>query len=116
MRVRPAADPLVAVASKSHDTPQTETYLKLCGVVERVSIGSSLKFCLLADGQADLYPRPAPTSEWDTAAGQAVLEAAGGAVYDLDGAPFRYSKPNFFNPGFLAVAAPRDLPPLSTAG
>ena len=83
--------------------------------MERTSIGSSLKFCLLAAGLADVYPRPAPTCEWDTAAGHAVLSAAGGAVYDLDGAPFLYGKPRFFNRGFLAVGALRDLPPLSSA-
>jgi 3'(2'), 5'-bisphosphate nucleotidase len=114
LHVRPPADPPVAVASKSHDTPQTEAYLTLCRCGKRVSIGSSLKFCLLADGEADFYPRPAPTYEWDTAAGQAVLDAAGGAVYDLDGAPFRYGKPNFFNPGFLAVGGLRGLPALAS--
>ncbi|HJT07754.1 MAG TPA: inositol monophosphatase family protein, partial [Stellaceae bacterium] len=62
----------------------------------------SLKFCLLAAGEADLYPRFGPTAEWDTAAGQAVLEAAGGAVATLDGAPLRYGKPGFRNPDFIA--------------
>ncbi|MHB8284475.1 MAG: 3'(2'),5'-bisphosphate nucleotidase CysQ [Caulobacteraceae bacterium] len=114
LKVRTPADPPVAVASKSHDTPQTEAYLTLCKCGKRVSIGSSLKFCLLADGEADFYPRPAPTYEWDTAAGQAVLDAAGGAVYDLEGAPFRYGKPNFYNPGFLAVGGLRDLPTLGS--
>ena len=115
IRVRKAATPPVAVASRSHDTPQTEAYLAQLGVMERSSIGSSLKFCLLAAGLADVYPRPAPTCEWDTAAGEAVLRAAGGAVFDLDGAPFRYGKPGFFNPGFLAVGSLRDLPPLGLA-
>jgi 3'(2'), 5'-bisphosphate nucleotidase len=114
LHVRAPANPPVAVASKSHDTPQTEAYLTLCKCGKRVSIGSSLKFCLLADGEADFYPRPAPTYEWDTAAGQAVLDAAGGAVYDLEGAPFRYGKPNFFNPGFLAVGGLRGLPALAS--
>jgi 3'(2'), 5'-bisphosphate nucleotidase len=112
LAVRPPGERLIAVASKSHDTPQTEAYLKACGVDERVSIGSSLKFCLLAAGEADLYPRPAPTCEWDTAAGHAVLLAAGGAVYDLSGAPLPYGKPKFFNPGFLALGGVRGLPPL----
>ena len=110
--VQAARTPPIAVASRSHDTPQTEAYLRRLGVVERTSIGSSLKFCLLAAGAADIYPRPAPTCEWDTAAGHAVLSAAGGAVYDLDGAPFRYGKPRFSNPGFLAVGALRGLPAL----
>jgi 3'(2'), 5'-bisphosphate nucleotidase len=112
LRVKPPGDRLTAVASKSHDTPQTEAYLKANGVAERVSIGSSLKFCLVAAGEADLYPRPAPTCEWDTAAGHAVLLAAGGVVYDLSGAPLPYGKPKFFNPGFLALGGVRGLPPL----
>jgi 3'(2'), 5'-bisphosphate nucleotidase len=111
LSVRPLGERLVAVASKSHDTPATEAYLKACGVAERVSIGSSLKFCLVAAGEADLYPRPAPTSEWDTAAGHAVLAAAGGRVFGPDGGPLRYGKPRFFNPGFVATAA-FDPPPL----
>ena len=110
--VRTPASPPVAVASKSHDTPATEAYLQACGVTTRTSIGSSLKFCLVAMGEADLYPRPAPTNEWDTAAGHAVLAAAGGRVFDIQGAPFRYGKPRFFNPGFVAVG-PYDPPPIA---
>jgi 3'(2'), 5'-bisphosphate nucleotidase len=113
LRVKPPGETLIAVASKSHDTPATEAYLKACGVAERVSIGSSLKFCLLAAGQADLYPRPAPTHEWDTAAGHAVLLAAGGVVYDLAGGSLRYGKEKFFNPGFLALGGVRGLRALS---
>jgi len=105
IRIRPLGERLVAVASKSHDTPQTEAYLKSCQVAERVSIGSSLKFVLVASGQADVYPRPAPTMEWDTAAGHAVLLAAGGRVFDLDGEPLGYGKPRFFNPGFVATGS-----------
>ncbi|HTI67158.1 MAG TPA: 3'(2'),5'-bisphosphate nucleotidase CysQ [Caulobacteraceae bacterium] len=112
LKVRAVGERLTAVASKSHDTPATEAYLRACGVAERVSIGSSLKFCLLAGGEADLYPRPAPTSEWDTAAGHAVLLAAGGRVFDLHGAPLAYGKPRFFNPGFVAVG-PFDPPVLA---
>ena len=92
-----------AVASKSHATPETETYLQHCGAGERVSIGSSLKFLLVADGRADLYPRAGPTMEWDTAAADAVLRAAGGMTYDLDGEPLAYGKPHYFNPGFVAT-------------
>ena len=66
------------------------------------SIGSSLKFCLVAAGEADIYPRIGTTMEWDTAAGQAVLVAAGGRVTDLAGAPFRYGKPGFRNGNFVA--------------
>jgi len=69
-----------------------------------VSIGSSLKFCIVAEGKADIYPRLSPTSEWDTAAGHAVLLAAGGRVDGLDGAPLQYGKKAFLNLGFCATA------------
>jgi 3'(2'), 5'-bisphosphate nucleotidase len=105
MQVRPPGQTLTAVASKSHNTPETEAYLAACQVADRVSIGSSLKFCLVAAGEADLYPRPSPTCEWDTAAGHAVLLAAGGRVFDIHGAPLAYAKPRFFNPGFVATGA-----------
>lgn len=101
--VRKPAVPLCAVASKSHNTPETEAWLTAAGVGSRVSIGSSLKFVLVAGGEADVYPRPAPTMEWDTAAGDAVLRAAGGRVFDPDGGPLMYGKPRFFNPGFIAT-------------
>jgi 3'(2'), 5'-bisphosphate nucleotidase len=71
-------------------------------VAERKQAGSSLKFCLIAEGLADIYPRFGPTNEWDTAAGQAVLEAAGGEVVTTDGAPLGYGKPGFRNPHFIA--------------
>ena len=100
--VRPCGGRPKAVASKSHPHPATEAYLAACGSEERVSVGSSLKFVLVAEGTADLYPRPSPTMEWDTAAGHAVLAAAGGRVFDLDGKPLTYGKPRFFNPGFVA--------------
>lgn len=89
---RPDASGLVAVASRSHLTPETEALLARFPVRDRRNAGSSLKFCLLARGAADLYPRLGPTMEWDIAAGHAVLEAAGGLVVDLDGAPLRYGK------------------------
>jgi 3'(2'), 5'-bisphosphate nucleotidase len=111
INVRTPAGAPVAVASKSHDVPATEAYLAACGVMERVSVGSSLKFCLLAAGEADLYPRPSPTSEWDTAAGHAVLAAAGGRVFAPEGAPLRYGKPRFLNTGFVATG-PFDAPPI----
>jgi 3'(2'), 5'-bisphosphate nucleotidase len=83
-----------------------------------VSIGSSLKFVLVASGAADVYPRPAPTMEWDTAAGDAVLRAAGGRVFDLDGEPLLYGKERYFNPGFVATGAyqPARLRPFVTGG
>jgi 3'(2'), 5'-bisphosphate nucleotidase len=74
-----------------------------------VAVGSSLKFGLIADGQADVYPRLGRTMEWDTAAGHAVLLAAGGEVTDLAGLPLRYGKPGFENPHFVAWGAARPL-------
>jgi 3'(2'), 5'-bisphosphate nucleotidase len=103
--VRKPMQPPCAVASKSHNTPETEAWLADAGVNDRVSIGSSLKFVLVASGDADVYPRPAPTMEWDTAAGDAVLRAAGGRVLDLDGRPLAYGKERFFNPGFVATGS-----------
>ncbi|MGE0847859.1 MAG: 3'(2'),5'-bisphosphate nucleotidase CysQ [Flavobacteriaceae bacterium] len=102
--VRPCPASPVAVASRSHRDPQTDAFLAERGVTEVTSIGSSLKFCLLAEGTADLYPRFGPTMEWDTAAGHAVLNAAGGRVTGLDGGPFLYGKKEagFRNPGFIA--------------
>jgi 3'(2'), 5'-bisphosphate nucleotidase len=103
-RARPASG-VVAVASRSHSDPQTEAFLDQMGVAERISAGSSLKFCLVAEGRADVYPRFGPTMEWDTAAGHAVLRAAGGQVTTRDGAPFTYRKPGFRNPEFIARGA-----------
>jgi 3'(2'), 5'-bisphosphate nucleotidase len=99
-RLAPAG--ITAVASRSHRTPETDAFLANYNVVEFRSIGSSLKFCLVATGEADLYPRIGPTMEWDTAAGHAVLRAAGGRVTGLAGEPFRYGKPGFRNGNFLA--------------
>ena len=114
--VRQPATPLCAVASKSHNTPETEAWLAAARIGSRVSIGSSLKFVLVASGEADVYPRPAPTMEWDTAAGDAVLRAAGGRVFDLDGRPLGYGKERFFNPGFIATGPyePAALRPFMT--
>ena len=103
-RPRPASG-AVAVASRSHSDAETEAFLDREGVAERISAGSSLKFCLIAEGRADLYPRFGTTMEWDTAAGHAVLVAAGGRVTTRDGAPFLYRKPAFRNPGFIARGA-----------
>jgi len=103
IRARPVpAAGLTAVASRSHRTPETDTFLSNYPVAEFRSIGSSLKFCLVATGEADLYPRLGPTMEWDTAAGHAVLSAAGGTVTTLEGEPFRYGKPGFRNGNFVA--------------
>jgi 3'(2'), 5'-bisphosphate nucleotidase len=111
LHVRSPQDPPVALASKSHDVPETEAYLKAVGAGGRISIGSSLKFCLLARGEADIYPRPSPTMEWDTAAGHAILLAAGGAAFAPEGGPLLYGKADYFNPGFLAVGA-MQAPPI----
>jgi 3'(2'), 5'-bisphosphate nucleotidase len=93
---------LVAVASRSHRDAETEAFLDQAGVGKCISAGSSLKFCLVAEGKADLYPRFGRTMEWDVAAGHAVLAAAGGRVTTRDGAPFLYRKPGFENPAFIA--------------
>jgi 3'(2'),5'-bisphosphate nucleotidase len=95
------------VASRSHGHEALEKLCQTLDVESDVSVGSSLKFCLLARGDAQLYPRFTPTCERDTAAGQAVLEAAGGAVVTLDGAPMRYGKHelSFLNPYFVAAAS-----------
>lgn len=99
----PAGRP-TAVASKSHFSQPTADYLAAVDADDDyVGVGSSLKFCIVAEGKADIYPRLAPTSEWDTAAGHAVLLAAGGRVDGLDGAPLQYGKPKFLNLGFCAT-------------
>ena len=93
MRTRPYPDAgLVAVASRSHLDDRTKAFLDRLSLTDRRSAGSSLKFCLVAAGEADVYPRFGPTMEWDTAAGDAVLRAAGGTVVDEHGAVFRYGK------------------------
>ena len=104
IRTRERGAELAAVASKSYFTQATADYLEQAvGACSHVSIGSSLKFCLVAEGVADIYPRLAPTSEWDTAAGHAVLLAAGGLVDGPDGGPLRYGKKAFLNRGFVAT-------------
>jgi 3'(2'), 5'-bisphosphate nucleotidase len=100
---RPCGAAPVAVASKSHFSQPTADYLEIVGARDYVSIGSSLKFCIVAEGRADIYPRLSPTSEWDTAAGHAVLLAAGGQVDGPDGSPLRYGKTAFINRGFVAT-------------
>ena len=101
---------LVVVGSRSHGNAETDAWLKKIAVAEFRAAGSSLKFCLLAEGLADVYPRLGRTMEWDTAAGDAVLRAAGGIVLGLDGAPLTYGKRrqasdvDFANPHFVAWA------------
>jgi 3'(2'), 5'-bisphosphate nucleotidase len=101
---RPATAPLRVAASRSHRDPRSNDFIARMGPVEPVGLGSSLKFCALADGRIDVYPRFGPTSEWDTAAGQAVLEGAGGAVLDLQGRPLRYNqRGTLLNGAFVAM-------------
>ena len=102
---------MTVVASRSHGSNRLERYLDALaatlGPVTRQSIGSSLKFCILAEGLADFYPRLGPTSEWDTAAAQAVLTAAGGAVLRFDGSELAYNtKASFLNPDFFCIGDP----------
>lgn len=108
MRARLTGSPDVALASRSHRCTQTDDFLSRCGASEIRTVGSSLKFCLIAEGVADIYPRFGRTMEWDTAAGDAVLRAAGGMTFDLNGNPLRYGKigvsnrGDFSNPDFVA--------------
>jgi len=105
-------DGLRAIGSRSHGAAETQAWLKPYNIRDFVSAGSSLKFCLLAAGEADLYPRLGRTMEWDTAAGHAVLNAAGGRMTRLDGTPFLYGKRHqvdeaaFANPCFVAFGDP----------
>jgi len=103
IRTRRAAAPLVVVGSRSHRGDSLDGLLACLGPHELRPMGSALKFCLVAEGTADFYPRLGPTSEWDTAAAQAVVESAGGAVTTLDGKPLRYNeRDTLLNPHFMA--------------
>ena len=105
----------VALASRSHAMPTTEAFLARLPIGERRSAGSSLKFCAVAEGDADVYPRFGPTMEWDTAAGDAVLRAAGGVVLSVAGEPLRYGKTSadYRNGGFVAWGDPEAAVPPS---
>ncbi len=96
------ADGITAIASRSHPSPRLDALLQNYRVSEIKRSGSAVKFCILAAGEADLYPRFGRTMEWDTAAGHAIVEAAGGSMTELDGSRFRYGKSGFENPGFIA--------------
>ena len=103
LRTRPRGTPLVVAGSRSHADPRMQTALAKMGPHEMYALGSSLKFCRTGRGEADLYLRYGPTSEWDTAAGQCVLEAAGGGVFEIDGSVLRYNaKESLLNPDFFA--------------
>lgn len=104
----PARQPPVVVGSRSHRSDSLDALLQRLGPHELCAVGSALKFCRVAEGAADFYPRLGPTSEWDTAAGQAVLENAGGAVLNLQGLPLRYNqRETLLNPNFVALGDPQ---------
>ena len=103
---RPGGDGLVVIASRSHRGAETDVYLERFEIADVVSAGSSLKFCRIAEGAADLYPRLGRTMEWDIAAGHAIVEAAGGSVETLDGKRLAYGKPGFENPRFVVRGLP----------
>ncbi len=100
----PEGNRRAVLVSKHHASPEVENILAPYEITEKVQASSSMKFCYVADGKADLYPRTGPTMEWDTAAGHAILLAAGGSMTMLDGSPFVYGKPEYRNPGFIASA------------
>ncbi|MBL8581321.1 MAG: 3'(2'),5'-bisphosphate nucleotidase CysQ [Rhizobiaceae bacterium] len=116
IHVREAVAPMAVVASRSHLNAETEAFIHRLKAAEIVSVGSSLKFCLLAAGEADLYPRFGPTMEWDTAAGDAVLRAAGGLTLAPGGRPLGYGKrgrsgvADFLNPSFVAIGRVEAVP------
>ena len=96
-------NPITAMVSRSHRTADVDEYLKNYTIGKEISAGSSLKFCLIAEGSGDLYPRLGRTMEWDTAAGHAVLRFAGGSVTTLEGCDLGYGKFKFENPHFIAA-------------
>ena len=101
-----SASPVRVVGSRSHRGASLDAFITALGDSELVPMGSSLKFCVVAEGNADIYPRLGPTSEWDTAAAQAVVEQAGGAVVTLDGKPMMYNqKSDILNPYFMVIGA-----------
>ena len=104
---QPAAQTLIIVGSRSHANPELASQLQQLGPHALTSMGSSLKFCRIAEGLADFYPRLGPTCEWDTAAAQAVVEAAGGQVVKIDGSPLDYNnKEVYLNPYFFVFGDP----------
>ena len=102
IRARPPSGGLIVMVSRSHRDARTDAYLATLDIGSVSQAGSSLKFCDVAAGEADIYPRFGRTCEWDTAAGHAILAAAGGSVRTLDGADLAYAKPRFENPDFVA--------------
>lgn len=105
--VRSRPNRVTVTGSKSHEVPELmEPFLANYDIEEKIVVGSSLKFCMVAEGRADIYPRFGPTCEWDTGAGHAVVRAAGGRVHTFDGAELAYKKPRFLNGRFLAEGPP----------
>jgi len=105
IRVAEPRDSLRVVASKNHLNEDTRAFIAKLGPHETLQAGSSLKFCRIAEGHADIYPRLGPTSEWDTAAAHAVLLAAGGKVQTFEGGPLKYGKEDVLNPWFIAAGS-----------
>ncbi len=103
VRKTPARGMTIAVSRSHASKDELADFLVDYEVADRMVAGSAIKFCYVAEGRADLYPRLGPTSEWDTAAGHAVVDAAGGSVVRLDKTPFLYGKDRFLNPGFIAA-------------
>jgi 3'(2'), 5'-bisphosphate nucleotidase len=116
IHVRPPPPEIRVVASRSHRTPETDAYIRKFEVEGLVAAGSSLKFCLVAAGEADLYPRMGTTMQWDTAAGDAVVRAAGGSVVTMDGSPLAYGPSEadgavaFRNPWFIVTGGIEPMP------
>ena len=105
VRQLPSRDTLMVVGSRSHRGDSLNEFLQRVGDYQLISMGSSLKSCLIAEGKADIYPRFGPTSEWDTAAAQAIVEAAGGRLVTMDMQPMRYNtKESLLNPHFMVIA------------
>ena len=103
LKVTGETEKLIVVKSRSHGAPEEVAFLKQFSVTDEIQIGSSLKFCLIAEGKAQLYFRHGPTMEWDTAAGHAILAQAGGKVTGPNGEPFKYNKPSLLNGSFLCT-------------
>jgi 3'(2'), 5'-bisphosphate nucleotidase len=101
LSVSPSEDPIRIVASRNHLNEETKKYISQFKNFTLLQAGSSIKLCMIAEGSADIYPRLAPTSEWDTAAAQAIVEGAGGSVQDLKNKRFIYQKDNILNPHFI---------------
>ena len=102
---KPTQDGLVVLATRSHNNSGTDAFLKTLNIAKLDRCGSSLKFCRIAEGSADIYPRLGRTMEWDIAAGHAILVAAGGSLTDLDGNSIQYGKTGFESPYFVATGA-----------